>query len=342
MPRPGVRAEEPFRAPRLDTKSGATAKMKRMSDIDIETCWNLWPALRNELGSEAEEDDLRDHIEQHGDMAFSWMWDSGNPGAGAGQETVIGFRDHFFARSDVEYLGFTGPYPSMDRALQALELIPEDGGAIRWDMVLEGVDCPVMTTDDLILRLDLSGDRMPSGITLNGDPHEWDGVVARQQELLQARVESLPSPSQSGSPLKGKPRGPQLTDLYEILGDELGRPNPHLEIRNSPEALNGWAYLRTSDPERGMTMRYRMLEGCVELIVPRSQHDEGWVRGRLESHPLPGAAVTTRAKTEISVWVPTVVLDPAADAEAQRRQIRSAVRSLWDLQEWYEDFVRLA
>ena len=342
MPRPGVRGEEPVRAPPLATRIRATAKMKRMSDIDMETCWNLWPALRTELGPKAEADDLRSHIEQHGDMAFSWMWDSGNPGAGAGRETVIGFGDHFFARSDVEYLGFTGPYPTIDRALQALELILEDGGAIRWDAVLEGIDCPVMSTDDLILRLDLSGDRMPNGINLNGDSHEWDAVLSRQQELLQTRVESLPSPSRRGSPLKGKPRGPQLTDLYDILSDELGRPNPQLEIRNAPEALNGWAYLRTSDPDRGASMRYRMLEGCVELIIPRSQQDEGWVRDRLESHPLPGAAVTTRGKTEISVWVPTVVLDPAADAEAQRRQIRSAVRSLWALQEWYEDFVRLA
>jgi len=163
-----------------------------MSGIDLQRCWKLWPALRAELGPEADAEDLRSHIEQHGDTAFAWEWDSGNPGAGAGQETVIAFGDHFFAGSDVESLGFTGPYPSMDLALEALELIAEEGGAIRCDAVLTGIQCPGISIDDLILRLDLDGEGTPKAITLNGTSFGWDDLVSRQAELLRVRAETHP------------------------------------------------------------------------------------------------------------------------------------------------------
>ena len=58
---------------------------------------------------------LKELILKEGKTVYSLFWDSGGPGGGAGSETIIKFKNQYWAFT--EYTGFCGPFDALEYAL---------------------------------------------------------------------------------------------------------------------------------------------------------------------------------------------------------------------------------
>ena len=68
-----------------------------------------------ELDHDANLEFLRELILKEGETVYSLFWDSGGPGGGAGSETIIKFKNQYWAFT--EYTGFSGPFDELEYAL---------------------------------------------------------------------------------------------------------------------------------------------------------------------------------------------------------------------------------
>ena len=60
---------------------------------------------------------LKELILKEGKTVYSLFWDSGGPCGGAGSETIIKFKDQYWAFA--EYSGFAGPFDALGYALSS-------------------------------------------------------------------------------------------------------------------------------------------------------------------------------------------------------------------------------
>jgi hypothetical protein len=101
---------------------------------------------------------LDELVRSEGQVVFRKFWDSGGPGAGAGEEVVYRYRALFWPHSAE---GLSGPYDSLEEALEG------DAGAItgatRW------ITCESLPSDQLVESLWVhSAPKNP--IEINGEP----------------------------------------------------------------------------------------------------------------------------------------------------------------------------
>ena len=70
-----------------------------------------------ELDHDANLEFLKELILKEGKTVYSLFWDSGGPGGGAGNETIIKFKNQYWACT--EYTGFSGPFDELEYALSS-------------------------------------------------------------------------------------------------------------------------------------------------------------------------------------------------------------------------------
>ncbi|MBI1212963.1 MAG: hypothetical protein GC190_15990 [Alphaproteobacteria bacterium] len=86
--------------------------------FDSEATCKLMPHL-GKLDEDEQPGDLMEEVRENGVVVGRQRWDSGGPGAGAGELVVYRYADKFFADDDVESLG---PYDTFVDAAEAVGL----------------------------------------------------------------------------------------------------------------------------------------------------------------------------------------------------------------------------
>jgi hypothetical protein len=152
--------------------------------------------------------------------------------------------------------------------------------------------------------------------------------------LLKFRRLKTPSRSTANGSRGGASKV-QFPDVYAFVSDEIGRIYPQISITNSSHGE--WIYFAFPGKERGVSLRYRLRDHWVELILQTSAFDENRLRNVLELHPLQGAFVSPRGESEIAVWRPTEELDLAAELPPQFDRIRGALSTVAELVKWYRE-----
>lgn len=130
----------------------------------------------------------------------------------------------------------------------------------------------------------------------------------------------------------GKPHYPEM---YEVIRRVLTGPRHGLTLTVSSSTPGEWVYLRFDGREPGVSMRWRLPDHWVELVVMASRISRTALEQALVDVPLVGAAVTDRGTSEHVVWVPTPEIDLLAPAEIQTAAVAEALDIASGLASWY-------
>jgi hypothetical protein len=103
---------------------------------------------------------LVDLLQEQGEIVYSHYWESGAPWAGAECETVYRWHECYFARDSHE--GFSGPFATLDEALQ-------EGGLVQITSATVSIACDELSTTALIARLTILDAEVGQMVTINGN-----------------------------------------------------------------------------------------------------------------------------------------------------------------------------
>lgn len=138
---------------------------------------------------------------------------------------------------------------------------------------------------------------------------------------------SYGQPGQSGKP--------QYPEMYELIREILERRplQPILTISNSTPGE--WVYLRFEGRGAGISLRWRLADHWVELVMEAARVRREAVELALAANPLAGAAVADRGRTEHVVWVATPEIDLLGPADSQVEAAATALDISAELAAWY-------
>lgn len=123
---------------------------------------------------------IDEYIYDKGRMVFSYLWDSGGPGAGAGAATV--YEVHGMYVMGADDVGLIGPFDSVDEALKSFF----DGGArsIGVNGATTHISCETWTDEELIRRLDFWPDADQGSIEINGRAWRLTALAEEHRRLV--------------------------------------------------------------------------------------------------------------------------------------------------------------
>jgi len=104
----------------------------------------------------------REKLLDRGRCVFIRMWDSGGPGAGAGDETVYRYRGKYWAVPS--YGAIAGPFDSLSEALRNTEVAIVTGAT-------ESIDCGALTAEEICKCMPATDLMEPRIVEVNEE--EW-------------------------------------------------------------------------------------------------------------------------------------------------------------------------
>jgi hypothetical protein len=128
--------------------------------------------------------------------------------------------------------------------------------------------------------------------------------------------------------------------VWEACWAELQRLHTGLRIRGwqpgkRRTAKATWIYFHFRERPRGAFLRYRIRDNWVELAFQRRLASRVRLQHWLGEHPLPGARVYARGRTEHAVWLPTPDLPLGAARTSLSEPLKVALQKTDDLRQWW-------
>lgn len=142
------------------------------------------PAPESEMDREVFLEGVSNHIFRQGRPVFSFNWDSGGPGAGAGGETIYEWRDTYFGLSG-DFYGPAGPFDTLDEALEGLVEMRQPGKIYVNGATVE-IRCELWSDEELIGRLAVAPDSTPEKLKVNGRVWSGHNLAAEAERLAGA------------------------------------------------------------------------------------------------------------------------------------------------------------
>jgi hypothetical protein len=157
--------------------------------------------------------------------------------------------------------------------------------------------------------------------------------------FMEHAIRRFMAAKERGASLNGEPspgRGkPQYPDVYAVIHRLLDQRAVGPVLSPSNSTPGEWVYLRFDGREPGVSLRWRLPDHWVELVVSASRVSREALERALGAIPLPGAAVADRGRTEHVVWVPTPEIDLQGPVEVQEGVISEALSVAGTLASWY-------
>lgn len=130
----------------------------------------------------------------------------------------------------------------------------------------------------------------------------------------------------------GKPQYPEMYALIREIMERSPR-QPVLTISNSTPGE--WVYLRFEGRGPHISLRWRLPDHWVELVVGAARVQREALERALADNPFAGAAVADRGRTEHVVWVATPEIDLLGPAGPQADAVSTALDISAGLAGWY-------
>lgn len=119
--------------------------------------------LYPEIGPDHDDEDAFDAIRFEGEVVADFQWSTNSPGVGAGSETIVQFRGHYFGFSSDPAV--SGPFQNWEDAMIALDLRTPESEIVELTPTAWEISCSLMSTEALVDRL-----KVPTGgtVVVNG------------------------------------------------------------------------------------------------------------------------------------------------------------------------------
>lgn len=132
--------------------------------------------------------------------------------------------------------------------------------------------------------------------------------------------------------------GPADKDIrlaWDTCMSQLRRNGIDLHPRSSRPPKGTWFYFRFQGLPTSVFLRYRLRDNWVELSFQDRFASGARVEKWFREHPLAGAHLHRRGRTETAVWLPTPELPLGAPRSSLESPIRGALRKADDLRRWW-------
>ena len=128
--------------------------------------------------------------------------------------------------------------------------------------------------------------------------------------------------------------------VWEACWAQLERLHTDLRIRGwqpgkRRTARATWIYFHFRELPRGAFLRYRIRDNWVELAFQRRLASGVRLQHWLDEHPLAGARVYARGRTEHAVWLPTPELPLGAAGSRLTEPLKVALQKIDALRQWW-------